>query len=244
MISIERDGPSATIWLDRKASANAFAVAGWRALGDGVSLLSESDARVVMLRSRVTGVFSAGADITEFDRFRTSPADRIEFRQTMRSAIDAVALLPMPTLVVIDGGCFGAAVALALACDVRIGGNAASFAVPPAKLGIAYPADDVSRLVRTVGAGQAALMLYAGGSVDADAAFRSGLLDIRVPVAEAAATVLAGQIAANAPTAVRTLKSLMRGDAHADQRFDDMFDGAELEEGLAAFRERRSPQFQ
>jgi enoyl-CoA hydratase len=244
MIHVAYDGYIASIKLDRPAARNALPVAGWQALAEAAAGIAASDARVVLLRSEVPVIFSAGADIAEFASFSGDDATR--FRQAMRAGIDAVAALPMPTLAVIDGGCFGAAIALVLACDLRVAGDGASFASTPAKLGLGYPREDVARLVAQIGKGNAARMLFTGEIVDAGDAIEMGLVELRWEEPEPLARAFADRIAANAPGAMRLLKRTLAdpGDATLDAAFDACFAGEEFAEGVAAFRERRRPRYQ
>lgn len=243
MIRTDRDGHVATLTLDRPQARNALPTAGWLALADAARALAASDARVVILRSEVPLIFSAGADITEFAGF--SEGDATRFREAMRAGIEAVASLPMPSLAVIDGGCYGAAVALILACDLRVAGEGAQFAATPAKLGIGYPREDVARLSTRIGKGNAARMLFTGEIVDAADALAMGLVELRWEDPEPLARAFADRIAANAPGAMKLLKKTLMNpdDSGLDAAFDAAFSGEEFATGLAAFRERRRPVF-
>lgn len=243
MIEVHWDGPIARIVLARGGARNAVPIAGWEQLADAAAALDA--ARVVVLQSASPGIFSAGADIAEFNALQEDPALRSRFRTAMRGGIDALAMLPMPVIAAIDGGCFGAAVALVLAADLRIAGDGAQFAVTPARLGLGYPRQDVARLARQVGRGRAAALLFTGEAVDADSAAAMGLVERRAPDAGTAAMALARRIAENAPNAVRQLKQALArpDDADLDTAFDAAFGGPELAEGLAAFQARRQPVF-
>jgi enoyl-CoA hydratase len=239
MIHLTRDGPVATLALARPEARNALPIAAWQALAAAAREIG--DARAVILKSDVPGVFSAGADVREFEKLQRDPALRASFRIAMRDAIEALAALPMPVIAAIDGGCFGAAVALILAADIRVAGNHAEFATTPARLGLGYPHADVARLVRQVGKGMASLMLFTGDRLVPDEAKRIGLVELRSKKAVETATALAAAIADNAPQAVRLLKRTIAGGEGLDQAFDDAFGGDEFAEGVAAFRERRKP---
>jgi enoyl-CoA hydratase/carnithine racemase len=241
MIRVRRDGPIATLALCRPEARNALPIAGWDALADALDGIGA--ARAVILRSDVPGIFSAGADIGEFTQFQAEPALRPRFRQAMRRAVDAVAALPMPVIAAVDGGCFGAAVALALAADIRVAGDEARFAVTPARLGLGYPQEDVARLVDRVGRGTASLLLFTGEALSPDVALAAGLVERRAEKAEDAAHALAASIVANAPDAVRLLKRTIAGGEKLNEAFDQAFGGIELAEGLAAFSERRKARF-
>lgn len=241
MIHVNRDGPVATITLHRPEARNALPIAGWQALASAAAGIAESDARVVILRSDVPVIFSAGADIAEFGTFTGD--DPTRFREAMRGGIEAIASLPMPTVAVIDGGCFGAAIALVLACDLRVAGDGASFASTPAKLGLGYPREDVARLTAQIGKGNAARMLFTGEIVDAADALAMGLVELRWEEPEPLARAFADRIAANAPQAMRLLKRTLAdpSDPALDAAFDACFSGAEFAEGRSAFAERRRP---
>ncbi len=239
MIQLTRDGPVATLALARPEAKNALPIAAWQALAAAAGEVG--DARAVILRSDVPGIFSAGADVREFEALAADPTLRPVFRTAMREAIEAVAALPMPVIAAVDGGCFGAAVALILAADIRIAGNHAEFATTPAKLGLGYPQQDVARLAAQVGEGMASLLLFTGDRLAPDEAKRIGLVELRAKKAGETATGLAAAIAGNAPEAVRLLKRTLRGGEGLDDAFDAAFGAAEFAEGLAAFRDKRKP---
>jgi len=246
MISVSIEGPLASIALDAPATRNALGLAGWQALADAVEQVAASSARVLILRSAAPGMFCSGSDLREIAALADHADRRAPFRRAMRDAMEPLAALPLATIALVEGDCFGAGVALALACDIRIAGPAAAFAVTPAKLGITYPQEDVARLVALVGRGQAARMLYGAVRVDAGEAARIGLVEVLAEDAQGAAQELAGQIAANAPGSVASLKAMVLADAPSDVfdlGFDQAFAGEDFREGLAAFHERRAPRF-
>ena len=241
MIHLTRDGAIATIALARPEALNAMPTAAWERLAEVAAEVG--DARVVILRSDVPGIFSAGADVREFEQLQTDAALRTRFRKAMRAGIEGVAAIPVPVIAVIEGGCFGAAVALTLAADIRIAGNLAEFAVTPARLGIGYPKEDVARLVAQVGRGMASMLLFTGDKLRADEAKKIGLVELDGRKPMDIAKGLAASIAGCAPGAVRLLKRTIAGaDADLDQAFEDAFGGSEFAEGLAAFSARRRPQ--
>lgn len=244
MIQVDRDGFIATITLSRPQARNALPIAGWHALAEAAREIAASDARCVLLQSEVPVVFSAGADIGEFATFAVTE-DAANFRKAMRAGIDAIAALPMPVIAVIDGGCFGAAIALVLAADLRVAGDGAQFASTPAKLGIGYPREDVARLMAQVGKGNAARMLFTGEIVEAADALAMGLVELRWEEPAPLARAFADRIAANGPQAIRLLKRTLNdpADPVLDAEFDAAFGGPEFAEGYKAFRERRRPDY-
>lgn len=225
MILRDHDNGIARLTLDRGGARNALSIAGWDALARMAAELAASDARAVLVQSAMPGAFSAGADLAEFAALIEDPALRTRFRRAMAGGIEALAALPMPVIAAVDGGCFGAAVALTLACDLVVAGDRALFATTPAKLGIGYPASDVARLRARVGQGQAARMLFTADRIDADEAARIGLAHLRGTDAGAVALNLAQTIAANDGDAVRLLKSVLTDPAAPghDAAFEDAF---------------------
>lgn len=242
MIQLSREGAVATIALVRPEARNALSTAAWQQLA--AAARNVGDARAVILRSDVAGIFSAGADVREFEALAADAALRVPFRNAMRAAIDAIAALPVPVIAAVDGGCFGAAVALILAADIRVAGNLAEFAVTPARLGLGYPEQDTARLSAQVGKGMASLMLFTGDKLRADEAHKVGLVELKVRKAAETAQSIANAVAGNAPASIRQLKAALNGATGLDPAFDAAFGGHEFAEGLAAFRERRKPVFE
>ena len=243
MFTLDSIGPVARISLDRSAARNAIAIDQWPVLAALVASAIDGGARVLIIRSAVPNIFSSGADLGDLDGLSGDPALRSRFRIDMAQAFDALATAPIATIAAVDGGCYGAGVALALACNLRIAGDKAQFGITPAKVGIVYPTGDVARLKALVGPGQAARLLLSGMTVDADEARAIRLVE-RAKNADEAAQALAETIAANSRSSIAGLKRILDGDSDSDRLFEDAFDGLDFREGLAAFRERRKPVFE
>jgi enoyl-CoA hydratase/carnithine racemase len=246
MLALYVDGAVARLTLSRPNARNAIPFAGWKALAEAVREIAAS-ARVMILSGEPGGVFCAGADVSEFTAFAGDIEARSQFRRAMRHALDVLRDLPIPTIALIEGDCYGAGVAMAMACDIRIASAGAMFAITPAKFGISYPQEDIHHLVALVGPGQAARLLLSGESIGAAEAKRIGLVEFTVAkgsirtVSEFAAT-----IAANDADSLKTLKAGLRlavsGVAHdewQDRVFDDLLGSEALFERLAAHRARR-----
>ena len=246
MFELSLDGATARLHLNRPKALNAIACEGWPQLAEAADGAVESGARVLIVGGTPGGAFCAGADISEFDSFRTDAEARSTFRRVMREGLDRLADLPIPTIALVEGACFGAGVALAMACDIRVAGPKARFAVTPAKLGIAYPQEDVQRLVALVGPGQASRLLFGAGSIDAAEAARIGLIELSAEDAQGTAGELAGAIAGNDAGSLTTLKRAIRlagrgvgQDDEQDRVFDALLGSEELAERLAAHRRRK-----
>ncbi|WP_428333452.1 enoyl-CoA hydratase/isomerase family protein [Novosphingobium sp.] len=247
MIEIEITDAVATITLDAPATRNALTLAGWHALSAAVAAIGAAIGagrpRAVVLCAKAPGMFCSGSDIGEIAALADDAALRAPFRVAMRDALEPLARLPMPVIAAIDGDCFGAGVALALAADLRIATPRAVFAVPPAKLGITYPQEDVARLVALVRPGQAARMLYGAVRIDAAEAARIGLVEIVADDASGAARAMARSMATLSPSSIAALKTAVARaplghDPALDDLFDNAFAGDDFGKGIAAFRAR------
>jgi len=233
----EQDGV-ARLTLDRPEARNAIPAAGWVVLAD---LIGEAkDARLLVLTG-TGGAFCAGADLADFAGLRNDEAARVRFRTEMRACFDALRELPVPTIALVDGPCFGAGVALAMACDLRIATPAARFAITPAKIGVSYPQEDVHRLVSLVGAGQAARLLFSAATIDPAEARRIGLVEFEAAdETELCAAILANDAAslAELKRAIRMAADGIASDAGQDRRFDALIAGDELARRLEALRRK------
>jgi len=247
MFDLSVEGSVARLALARPEVRNAIPLGGWSELASTAQSAVESGAKVLLLSGEPGGAFCSGADVSDFHRFGDDPEARTAFRLAIREGLDWLSDLPVPTIAVIEGACYGAGVALAMACDIRIAGGDARFAITPAKLGISYPQEDVHRLVSLVGPGQAARLLFSASSIDGAEAARIGLVELYAEggAAEAAAA-LAEAMAANDADSVRTLKRAVglaaagvRHDDMQDRAFDDLLGSEALAERLQAHRGRR-----
>ncbi|HEX8215602.1 MAG TPA: enoyl-CoA hydratase/isomerase family protein [Allosphingosinicella sp.] len=246
MFGLSIEGSVAQILLSRPEARNAMPVEQWDVLASTAERAVGDGARALILAGSAAGVFCAGADVSDFGRFRSSREARTEFRLAIRNGLDRLRDLPVPTIALVEGACYGAGVALAMACDVRIAGLGARFAITPAKLGISYPQEDVHRLVSLVGSGQAARLLLSAATIDGAEAARIGLAELyaRSGAAEAAAG-LAEAIAANDSDSLRTLKRAVglaaagvRQDEAQDRAFDELLGSEALGLRLEAYRGR------
>lgn len=241
MFRLDCEGGVARLVLDRPEARNAIPAAGWQALAARVDEAGRSPARLLLL-SGGGGAFCAGADLTDFPALQRDEAPRTHFREAMRHALDRLRDLAIPTVASIDGPCYGAGVALAMACDLRLAAPSARFAITPAKFGISYPQEDVHRLVELVGPGQAARLLFSGLGIDAGEALRIGLVDL--PAGDDSEALVAA-ILGNASESLATLKRAIRlaaggtrSDPQQDAQFDALFGGAALARRLEALRRK------
>ena len=232
----------ARLALNRPEARNAVPVAGWAQLAGKAEEAAASGGRVLLLAG-AGQAFCAGADLSEFEALSEDCAAVAAFRGAMRASLARIAALPIPTLAIIAGPCFGAGVALAMACDIRIAGLAARFAITPAKLGISYPQEDVHRLVSLVGRGQASRLLLSAAAIGGEEAAAIGLVEMCVDAPEEAAAGIAEMMVANSASSLATLKRGVAlaaagraSDAEQDRAFDALLLSDELRARLAARR--------
>jgi enoyl-CoA hydratase/carnithine racemase len=247
LLTLEIHNHIGVLGMNQPAKRNAFDSPAWTALGKILESVCSSKLRVLLIRSWVKGTFCAGADLKALSGLAAATEEtRAQFRIDMAQALTRLAEIGIPTIAVVEGDCYGAGVALALACDFMIASPNARFGITPAKLGILYPEEDVKRLVAAVGERQASRLLYSGAAIDAAEALRIGLVQQLADDASEVGLAVGAQVAANAPTSVRTLKAVVRGSETGSdyaKRFDDRFASPDFAEGAMAVRERRQPNF-
>jgi enoyl-CoA hydratase/carnithine racemase len=243
MIRLDADGQIAWLRLDRPQARNALAMADWEDLARHLDEVGRSDARLLVLAGEGNS-FCAGADLGEFEELQGSEAARRRFRTSIRAAVDALAALPIATLASIEGACYGAGVALAMACDIRFAAPDARFAITPARIGIGYPQEDVHRLVSLVGPGQAARLLFTGMTVDAPEAQGLGLIDLFGEPDQLLAIM--DSLLACDPDSIAMLKRGIglavagrRSDDLQDRRFEDLLHAPAAIELLSRVRAAR-----
>ena len=257
----ERIGSVATITINNPDRRNAMNAAMYQAVPDACAVaLAEPDLRAVILRGAGDRAFSAGSDITEF-RERRMGQESEGYDRAEHAAWTAIESLPVPVVAAIRGSCRGGGVAIALHADVRVAGDDASFSVPPANLGLAYPPEATRRLVSAVGASQAKRLLFTAEVIDAGRAAAIGLVDEVVPADQVDAHVAAmvDTIARKAPLTHRASKAVVDAivthATAADQALADLaphaaamtaacYESDDFREGVRSFAEKRPPRFE
>ncbi|GMU60477.1 MAG: enoyl-CoA hydratase [Myxococcaceae bacterium] len=229
------------------------------ALDDGLlealdaALASSDGVRAWLVRGAGQGIFSAGYDLTALTSYQPDaplPDERLG------EVLDRLSRHPAPSVALVTGPAVGAGCELAAACDFRVGDEHARFCMPPAKIGVVYALKGLQRFIARVGEGRARYLFLTGRSLDAKDALRVGLLDLLAPdaaAAEAQALALCGELAANAPLAVRGLKRgldlLEEGGGTAAERAQyealrrQSFNSRDAREGRDAVLAKRAPRF-
>lgn len=252
-----RQGSTGWLVLNRPERRNALSAEMWRALPELIGLVAANSAvRSIALRGEGGEAFAAGADISEFAANRDDAGAARAYDAMTIEVFTALQGCAKPVLAVIKGFCIGGGLALALACDLRIASERSIFALPPARLGLAYPQAGLRQLLATVSPARAKELLFTARRVDAAEAERIGLVNTVVPAASltAEATSLLALLDANAPLSIAAAKGMINalsGVAPAGPADDPQlatlasacFDSEDYKEGRQAFLEKRPPLF-
>ena len=259
MIELVHEGAIARLCIRRAEKKNAFNTAMWRSLNAACAELQAAHSAGAAGRARVLllqgegGAFCAGADIEELSALLQDPPALAANNRVVQQAQQALAALPLATLALIDGPCFGGGFGIAAACDFRIATPRSTFAVTPARLGLLYSLEDTQRLVALLGDSRTRRLLLRGERLDAATALAWGAVDAVVEPAALAGTAQswADGLAAQSPTSIAGIKATLALRAGQDQvseaevraAYDAAFTGTDFAEGAAAFLQRRAPRF-
>lgn len=241
------------IVINRPERKNAVNAAMWAAIPEALSWQTSLSARAILISGAGGKDFSAGADIAEFDTHRKDAETSTAYEELNAKAFAAIRNCPVPVIAVIRGICYGGGFGLAAAADLRLADTTARFAVPAARLGLAYPVDAMGDIVATLGPQLAKLALFTTNEFSAEQLAAAGaLLPLEEPQGlEEAATALARRIAANAPLSVKASKTAINAVASSEPSLkkaaqaqgEATFSSRDYAEGRAAFKDRRKPHF-
>lgn len=247
---LERRERVAIVTINRPEKRNALNI---KTREEGAALLEElrndDSVGVVVFTGAGDKAFIAGADIGEFAG-RTAMMQRDVM--TARSLFTAFDTFPKPVIAMINGYCLGGGCELALACDIRIASETASFGQPEINLGIIPGGGGTQRLTRLVGEGKAMELILSGDIIDAKAAYEIGLVNHVFPAdqLEAKTMEIANRIASKSPIALSLAKEAVKLASRSNldeglRREVDLFalcfSTADKDEGVSAFLEKRKP---
>lgn len=252
-IFIEKKGPVTHLIINRPEVFNALNRRLLERLAEVFEgIESEKGTIVVVIRGSGEKAFVAGADIREVKEAGSARVDLIRDGQRTFSLIRKSAKV---VLAAVNGYALGGGCELAMACDIRLASEKARFALPEVKLGLMPGFGGTQLLPRLVGMGRAKYLLLTGRMIDALEAFRIGLVDGVYPPESLLeeADALACEIATLGPIALRGIKRAVEHGIHLplDQALDRELDEygivahtRDAEEGINAFMEKRTPEFQ
>lgn len=252
LVLVERqaDARTALVRLNRPDQLNALNAAAMDALCAALEELDrDDDVRAIV----VTGnerAFAAGADIGEMAN--ATPMEML--RSNRIGQWDRVRKTGKPVIAAVNGWCLGGGCELAMTLDLIIAGEGAKFGQPEINIGVIPGAGGTQRLTRAIGKARAMEMIMTGEPMGAAEARDRGLVARVVPdeLVEEDALTLAAQIATKSPVALRLAKEavnaayetdLTHGLAHERRLFYLLFSSDDQKEGMAAFMEKRTPDF-
>jgi enoyl-CoA hydratase/carnithine racemase len=246
-------GHVAELALDRPKAMNAVSTTMARSVAEACAALgADRDVRVVVVTSTHERAFCVGADLKERNSF--SDADLLRQRPVARGAYTGVLELPVPTVAAVHGFALGGGFELALSCDLIVADRTAVVGLPEVSVGVIPGGGGTQLLPRRVGAARAAELIFTARRLEAAEARELGLVDQLVEEGRDTeeALALASRIAANSPVGLRAAKRALRLghglDLRAGLEVEDAawrsvaFSG-DRAEGVAAFNEKRKPQW-
>ncbi len=250
-IKTEREETTFIVTLNRPEKLNALSQA---LTGEVVHALNEVQGDAGIRAIIITGgpkVFAAGADLS---KMQTATAIDMYSRNLAGDMWSTVAKMPQPTIAAVAGYALGGGCELAMACDLRLAADNARFGQPEINVGIYPGAGGTQRLSRLIGLGRAKELIFMGDNIKADEAYRIGLVNKVVPAESLMdeARAWAKKLATKPPFTLRVVKQVM------DEGYDlsleaalrlerlgfiSLFGTEDQREGVAAFLEKRKPDF-
>jgi enoyl-CoA hydratase/carnithine racemase len=252
-IQVARDGPAAILTLKRPERRNAISL---KMMDEIVAAAAAAEADAAVRAVIITGgpqYFSAGADLTEAAEVRTA-ADGLRYFGSLHRVNAALEALGKPVIAAIEGFCMTGGCELALACDLRVAGEGASFAITSARIGTLAGAGGTQRLPRIVGLANALEMLFSAEPIGTEEAFRIGLVNRKTEQGGALreALAMAAVYAERAPLSLAFAKRAVRRGLEMTlasgldlETFmvSCIYATADKHEGISAFLEKRKAEF-
>ena len=239
--------------LNNPERRNAVSLDMWEAIPQILDDFGADPAiRSVVLTGAGDKAFASGADISQFEKERSTPESIAHYDAVGEKAQKRLKEFEKPVIAMIRGYCIGGGLNIANLCDLRLASDDARFGIPAAKMGLGYKAGSMKILVDLVGPAYALEIMITARQFSAEEALRMGLVQKVVPVAELEKTTrgYCEMIAANAPLTMRAAKRIIREVSAA--KYDgetcaawvkECFDSEDYREGRRAFMEKRKPVF-
>jgi enoyl-CoA hydratase len=252
-VTINFDDNVATLTIDRQEKLNALDPQVVEEIGQALLELEAEGPRAIVVTGAGERAFIAGADIGAMSVM--SPLEAKRFSEIGHAAMALLDRSPIPTIAAVNGFALGGGCEVALACDIRIAAENATFGFPEVGLGILPGMGGTQRLPRLVGPALAKELIFTGRRISAEEAREIGLVNRVVAEGEAldAARELAAGISANGPLAVRHAKAaanrsldvdLISGLEYEADQFALLFATEDAREGMTAFSDKRKPKFE
>jgi len=247
-----------TLTLNRPEKKNSLSLELIERLRSTLEELAEDDSvRAIILRGSGNMAFCSGFDIGSLPTQSKGDADqRLESLDQVESLFQSLIRFPYPVIAMLNGFAFGLGCELAMCCDIRIGVEDIRMGVPPVKLGMVYPWTGLQRFIQNIGLQSTKEMFFTGRTYTGQRIKELGLVDYLVPGGELEEFTygMAEEIAGNAPLALKGIKKvinlLMQSNrldetqtTEAQAIFKTALFSKDMQEGQAAFLEKRKPRF-
>ena len=252
-VALDRRGRVAVLTLDRPDALNAISPEMLDAIEAHLDTIErEPELRAVILTGAGEKAFTAGADINHMRQ--ATPHEARAWGKQGHAVANRIEAFPRPVIAAVNGYALGGGCELALACDIRLASEKARFGLPEVTLGILPGWGGTQRMARLTSPGFAKELIFTGRSVDAQEALATGLanhvyppgelMDRAMELAEKIATMPPGQIASAKEIVNLALEGDLRGHlARELDAFALAFQTEDQREGMAAFFEKRPPEF-
>ncbi len=246
----------AYITFNNPEKHNAVSLEMWEKLGEILNQVEkDNQVRVIVLKGAGGKSFVSGADISKFDKDRSTKEQVINYNKRTGKLYQRIESFPKPTIAMIDGYCIGGGLNLAVCCDIRICSEKSQFAMPAAKLSLGYPFTSIKRLFDIIGPGMSKHFMFTAERINSTEAFNCGLVQKLVKDVELEDYVMnySQKISKNAPLTIKAMKKigvevLKNPEDRNLQLCEDLvsacFDSDDYKEGRKAFMEKRKPIFQ
>lgn len=250
-IILEREGAVATLTINRPESLNALNAATISEISAALDLIEkETDCRVLIITGKGEKSFVAGADIKEFADFNQPQAAELA-RTGHRQLFDKIENLSKPVIAAVNGFALGGGLELAMACHIRYASENAKLGLPEVTLGLIPGYGGTQRLPKLVGKGIANELIFSAKMIPAQKAREIGLVNEVFAQEELLTKTreLAVQISRNSPQAMaKAIAAINASDTEKGfemeiRFFGELFDMEDKKEGVAAFLEKRKPNF-
>jgi enoyl-CoA hydratase len=249
---LERRDAVGLLTINRPQVLNALNARTLAEIAERVDACRADGARCLVITGAGDRAFVAGADIAEMSKM--TGVEARDFARRGQVVMRSLEELPIPVIAAVNGFALGGGMELALACDFIVAADSAKFGQPEINLGIIPGFGGTQRLARRVGPGRARQLIYSGEMIDANEAYRLGVVNRVVPRSELLAEVLrvAADLATKAPIAIQEAKAAI--NAGADMALEDgcryeaeafavTFGTDDRREGMAAFLAKRKAAF-
>lgn len=247
-----------TLAFNRPEKQNSLTIEMIELIESTLRELAQNNAvRTVILRGAGDKAFCSGFDIGSLPTSSKEHMDeRLKALDSVESLLQSLVNFPLPVIAMLNGFAFGLGCELAICCDLRIGAADIRMGMPPAKLGLVYPWTGLQRFIQGIGLQSTKEMFFTGRTYKGSRIKDLGLVDYFVPRGnlEEFTYNLAEEIAGNAPIALEGIKKIMNlllrsnqldetQEKEAQSLFKEALFSEDMQEGQAAFLEKRKPHF-